>query len=61
MTLALSTTTWAALALMLPADLRARIVTALRAYDRNDRSPVAIWLSLAEAHRVDLALRRITG
>jgi hypothetical protein len=60
MTIALSTTTWAALALLLPADLRARIVAALRRCERNDRSPVAIWLSLAEAHRVDLALRRIS-
>jgi hypothetical protein len=60
MTVALSTTTWAALALLLPADLRARIVAALRIYGRNDRGPAAIYLTVEEAHRVDLALRRIS-
>jgi hypothetical protein len=59
MTLHLSTMTWAALALVVPPELRSRIVAALRAYAPNERRLVPIQLSAAEAHLVAVRLRRM--
>lgn len=59
MTLSLSTTGWAAVALLVPRDLRARIVAALRPYEPNDRRLVPVRVTAIEAQRVDQALRRI--
>lgn len=61
MTLALSTMTWAAVAVLSPPELRARIVAALRPYAPNDRRLVPVALTTTEAQRVDLALRRLAG
>jgi hypothetical protein len=59
MTLHLSTMTWAALALVVPPELRSRIVAALRISAPGERRIMPIQLSAAEAHLVAQRLRRM--